>query len=98
MLPPGELSKDPAVMVDRVNPSPAFSRQSASSTTSTMWAMVLGWVLLRLVAGSGPSGSDSASARRGAKGPSGDSGFGGKQNAPADAKNEGARGRHADAP
>src|SRR3954452_4249954 len=86
-------------MADSAPSSPAASRQGRPSATSTMWAMVLGWVLLRLVAGgSGPSGASGASGRSGAKGSKGDRGFEGKQNAPADAKNEGARGRHADAP
>jgi membrane protein len=86
-------------MADSAPSSPAASRQGRPSATSTMWAMVLGWVLLRLVAGSsGPSGASGASPRSGAAGAKGDRGFEGKQHAPANAKNEGARGREADAP
>ena len=86
-------------MADSAPSSPAPSRPGRPSATSTMWAMVLGWVLLRLVAGSsGPSGASGASARRGTSGAKDDRGFGGKQNAPANAKHEGARGRQADAP
>jgi membrane protein len=86
-------------MVDRVTSSPPPSRQGKSSVASTMWAMVLGWVLLRLVAG----GSRSTEAVRGsprgqAKAGASDRGFEGKQNAPASAKNESGRGREADTP
>jgi membrane protein len=64
----------------------------APSSTSTMWAIVLGWALVRLVAG----GARTAPARGGA--PGGTAGFGGKQHAPPQAAGEAERGRAADTP
>jgi membrane protein len=57
-----------------------------------MWAIVLGWTLVRLVAG----GARTAPARSGA--PGGAAGFGGKQHAPPQAAGEAERGRAADTP
>ena len=75
------------------------SRQSPSAV-STMWTMVLGWALIRLVAGRNPSRSSPE--RRGTvdrrDGGSSGSGFGGKQHAPPDAAQEDGRGRQAETP
>src|SRR4051812_31682399 len=88
-------------MADSVTSSPASSRQGKSSITGTMWAMVLGWILLRLVAGSSRS-TEAVPAGRPARGGSragaDKSGLMGKQRAPASAGEESGRGRGADAP
>jgi membrane protein len=78
--------------------TPYFESKRANqppSTTSTMWAMVLGWVLLRLVAG-GYRASRPASATPDARGSS--PGFDAKQHAPASAAHEKGRGREAGTP
>jgi membrane protein len=70
------------------------------SAVSTMWALVLGWALVRLIAGASrpepaqapshvPAGSDARSADRG---------FGQKQHAPSQAAREAGRGREAGRP
>jgi len=80
------------------------ARQS-SSTVTTMWAVVLGWALVRLVAG-GERQPMPAAARRPATQPAqgkgqarqADTGFAEKQHAPPQAANEKGRGRSADTP
>ncbi|WP_262299119.1 YihY/virulence factor BrkB family protein [Microvirga sesbaniae] len=80
-------------------------RQSSStSTVTTMWAVVLGWALLRLVVGgdradpvqTGRSSSQPASTRRQDR--RSDSDLGEKQHAPPQAAAEKGRGRSADTP
>jgi membrane protein len=75
-----------------------------SSAATTMWAVVLGWALLRLVAG-GERQAAPAGARGQAPQPAGrnnrnaDTGFSEKQHAPPEqAASEQGRGRHADKP
>jgi len=85
-------------MADSVTSSPASSRQENKSVTGTMWAMILGWIFLRLVAG-GSRSSDARRAPRGESKPGADGrGFEGKEHAPASARNESGRGREADGP
>jgi membrane protein len=79
-------------------------KSSSSSTVATMWAVVLGWALVRLVAG----GERSAPARTGRPSPhplqprrqarNEDSDFAEKQHAPPHAAAEKGRGRSADTP
>jgi membrane protein len=89
--------------------NPAFqrpeARQSSSSTTvTTMWAVVLGWALVRLVVGgerSTPTAPGRASSHpKQARGQAGkaDSDFAEKQHAPPQAADEKGRGRSADTP
>lgn len=83
--------------------------QQSSSVATTMWAVVLGWALVKLVAGSSERHSVPAprrqahvrqgQARRGREGQKSDSGLADKQHAnPQAAAAEGGRGRHADTP
>jgi membrane protein len=86
------------------NPAiPGRYERSTPSTTSTLWTMVLGWVLIRLVAGgtrrSAPAGTRAGSAARpGQDSASGLPGSGKQHAAPGAAEAEPGRGRHADTP
>jgi membrane protein len=80
--------------------------QRTSSAATTMWAVVLGWALVRLVA-TGERRSVPATARRPMQRPQEqgmrqnrdrDTGFSEKQHAPPHAANEPGRGRSADTP
>ncbi|MBQ0824813.1 YihY/virulence factor BrkB family protein [Microvirga terrae] len=83
---------------------PGGRQSSSSSTVTTMWAVVLGWALVRLVVGgdrvdpvqTGRSSSQPASTRR--QGRQTDSDLGEKQHAPPQAAAEKGRGRSADTP
>jgi membrane protein len=79
-------------------PAATPAQDQRPSTTSTMWVMVLGWALIRLLAG-GTRPVRSASGHRpvGARGDAG-SGFGENQHAPPEAVRERGRGREADTP
>jgi membrane protein len=80
------------------------ARQSSSSTVTTMWAVVLGWALVRLVVGGerstptqvGRSSSYPTQSRGQAR--NADSDFTEKQHAPPQAADEKGRGRSADTP
>jgi membrane protein len=74
-------------------PTEARPGRQAPSPAAVMWAMVLGWALVRLVAGGQRAAPE---ARRDA--PGGTAGFGGKQHAPPHAAGEAERGRAADTP
>jgi membrane protein len=78
-------------------PHPAHHEDKPPSTTSTLWTMVLGWALIRLVAGGfrGPWPVPAAGVRT-AEGST--SGFTGKQHAHPEAAREPGRGREADTP
>ncbi|MEE1612615.1 YihY/virulence factor BrkB family protein [Microvirga sp. CF3016] len=92
------MANNPAI------PQPEARQSSSSATVTTMWAVVLGWALVRLVVG----GERSAPARSGrpstAPTPArrqtqnADSDFGEKQHAPPHAAAEAGRGRSADTP
>jgi membrane protein len=82
-------------MVRNTKGSSAAVARPGPSGASTMWTMILGWVLLRLVA-AGRSSPGFDSGRR--QGGQGDSGFGGKQHAGPDSVNEPGRGREAGTP
>jgi membrane protein len=89
------MADNPAAPLDR--PSP----RQGPSTVSTMWTMVLGWALIRLVVGRNRTHGSSADLRGTTTqraGGSSESGFGGKQHAPSDAAQEHGRGRHAETP
>lgn len=92
-------------MADNPAVQPPGARQTfSSSTVTTMWAVVLGWTLVRLVAG----GERSRPAHGGnpamhptqprGRARNGDSDFAGKQHAPPHAAAEKGRGRDADTP
>ncbi len=79
--------------------------QQSSSAVTTMWAVVLGWALLKLVAGGErrpapvTAGRPPARSRQGAaQARSADTGFAEKQHAPPQAAAEKGRGRSADTP
>jgi membrane protein len=74
-------------------------RSPGPSTLATMWTMVLGWALIRLVAGGrrqAPAGGRPQGMER--SGQARTSGFGGKQHAPESASSEQGRGREAETP
>ena len=86
------------------NPAAPFHRPSprqGPSSVSTLWTMVLGWALIRLVVGrnrapgSSPDHRGTTAQREGG---SSESGFEDKQHAPAGAAQEHGRGRHAETP
>lgn len=80
---------------------PGARQPSSSSPVMTMWAVVLGWALVRLVAG-GERPARPVSARGGAQARGqargADRGFSEKQHAPPQASSEAGRGRQADTP
>ena len=86
------------------NPAAPFHRPSprqGPSSVSTLWTMVLGWALIRLVVGrnrapgSSPDHRGTTAQREGG---SSESGFEDKQHAPSGAAQEHGRGRHAETP
>ncbi|WP_262268042.1 YihY/virulence factor BrkB family protein [Microvirga yunnanensis] len=92
------MANNPAIQ------QPGGRQSSSTSTVTTMWAVVLGWALLRLVVGgdradpvqTGRSSSQPASTRRQDR--RSDSDLGEKQHAPPQAAAEKGRGRSADTP
>jgi membrane protein len=76
------------------------ARPQGPSTLATLWTMVLGWALLKLVAGGRRPMPARAYQRQGAAPvqPHKKAGFGGKQHAPEAAAAEPGRGRDADTP
>ncbi len=81
--------------------NPAAEQSSihrSSSTTATMWAVVLGWALIRLVAGGERVPGTGAPRASGQVDRAADTGFSDKQHAPPQAAAEKGRGRHADTP
>lgn len=91
------MANNPAVQ------QPGTRQSPSSSTVTTLWAVVLGWALVRLVAG-GERHSTPAAARRPSPRPgqaqarARDAGFEDKQHAPPQAAAEKGRGRSADTP
>jgi membrane protein len=92
------MANNPAI------PQSEARQSSSSATVTTMWAVVLGWALVRLVAGGersaptrpGRPSSSTTPAKRQAQ--NADSGFAEKQHAPPHAAAETGRGRSADTP
>jgi membrane protein len=90
-----------------INPAMRQSGSNSSSTTAvtTMWAVVLGWALVRLVVNGerhpspAPRTSQRPAGQRSGQAPKSDTGFDEKEHAnPQAAASERGRGRHADTP
>ena len=93
------MANNPAVQ------QPGTRQASSSSAVTTLWAVVLGWALVRLVAGGErrrPPVADGHPSPRPSSAAGGqgdeDRGFGEKQHAPPHAAHEKGRGREADTP